>query len=786
MPHTSTQITSSGTLSTYINLGSCDAPSSTLSQGDPVQLKPQTLLRHMMALGSSGSGKTVLSKIVVEEMCRLGLPAICIDPQGDICSLAYALTSGEVDTLSARGVTPELADQFRERVEVVIFTPASRKGIALSADPMNIDIGSLSEAERVQSISSVATMITSLIGYDLSSDDGEGISAAFDSFLTSRFELGTTPASLDEFSKALSSCSEEERAQLERFVNAKKLDEALRKLARLDVGARRLMFHEGIPLSIDLLFGRGPNSCNPEGKTRLSVIYLNTLNSAEDKEFIIATLAEQLYAWMLKNPSKAPQGLFYIDEVAPFIPPVRVPACKPSLSLIFKQARKYGVCCLMATQNPGDVDYKAMAQFGTWAIGRLTTRQDQKKIQPTINALDPDRADEIMSELPTLQAGEFMLLCPDEYSETVKMKTRWLYTKHETLDDNAIERLCNQRWRTRFEGVETQINKERRPSRASELTPSSQGDISPASSQQSLADVPAGPLPISSDERASSSSPSLREERVELQDLRSDEERAMDEALKTGEALSATDLAAKIGVSRQKAGVLLKAASERGELAHFQRGRSKMFYRPASGARPDLELSERISALMPKMTREELEKRIEENRQKRFLGFFGRDEKLKSKRLTYRVLYQVKFREDVKRTGLTSVFGAKFEEREDFIYLEPSDLQIYSYLPNEPIQKSDQPAEFAALIPDFDGVSEITELAPGSVSLDEDAWNKRQGEDEVKVSLLKRYPALKISSISPILLPIWLLRYQEENEHSLRLVHIDGLTGAPLLLNEAE
>ena len=775
-----------------IQLGRCDLPSGKINEGDPLQLKPQTLLRHMMALGSSGSGKTVLSKVVVEEMCRLGLPAICIDPQGDICSLARALNHEEVSELESRGINPELAKQFRDRVEVVIFTPASRKGVPLCADPMYIDVTQLNERDRITSVSSIAAMITSLIGYDLSSDDGEGISAAFDVFLNHLHEHGSAPQSLEEFSAALSAIDEDVRLQLERFVNPKKLDQALRKLARLDVGSRRLLFHEGLPLNIDLLYGRGPASASTKGKTRLSVIYLNTLNSPEDKEFIIATLAEQLYAWMLKNPSKAPQSLFYIDEVAPFIPPVRVPACKPPLSLIFKQARKYGVCCLMATQNPGDVDYKAMAQFGTWAIGRLTTRQDQKKIQPTINALDPDKADDLMATLPTLQAGEFLLLSPDEFSETVKLKTRWLYTRHDTLDDRAIETLYNERWRTRFEALEgtshpSSSNKTDRSVSGEDQANKSdehhhtnslphQAPASPSSKETNRSEPQSKPRSVAKPSTDQLPTPSAQS--------RSPLELAMISALETGEALSATELGERIGCSRQRAARLLKSAVEEGELAFYERGRSKLYYLLASGARPDLDLPDMVPALMPKMTREEIEARIEDQRQKSFLGLIGRDEELHSRRLVYRVIYQVKFREDVPRTGFSALFSSKHEEMEDYIYLDPGTLKILVYKPGEPITLEEKPAEYACQIDDFDGVSELTTLSPGSVSLEEDSWSQRIAHDEVKDTITSRYPAVKISSVNPVFLPLWLLRYQDRGGHQVRRIHIDALTGRPVQFDE--
>ena len=101
---------------------------------ETLALPARALLRHMMALGSSGSGKTVLSKVVVEEIVRAGVPALCLDPQGDLCSLA--LVAEDPDALAARGVDPALAREFAERCEVVIFTPASKKGVALGADPL--------------------------------------------------------------------------------------------------------------------------------------------------------------------------------------------------------------------------------------------------------------------------------------------------------------------------------------------------------------------------------------------------------------------------------------------------------------------------------------------------------------------------------------------------------------------------------------------------------------------------------------------------------------------------
>ena len=249
--------------------------------GAAIALSAKSLLRHVMALGSSGSGKTVLSKVLVEEVTRQGIPAICIDPQGDLCSLALAMHDPEA--LSEKGVSPEDARMFTENTEVVIFTPASRKGIGLSADPLNSDPSQLTGHDRIQSISSIAGMLVSVLGYDLDSDDGEGLAAVFDYALTSLSETGQFPRSLKDFTSYFSTLDEEAEAQFANLMDTKKLTAARRKMSRLDVGARSLLFHEGLPISIDLLLGRGQYAPEDPSKTRISVIYLNTSTRARTK-----------------------------------------------------------------------------------------------------------------------------------------------------------------------------------------------------------------------------------------------------------------------------------------------------------------------------------------------------------------------------------------------------------------------------------------------------------------------------------------------------------------------
>ncbi|HEU5058772.1 MAG TPA: helicase HerA-like domain-containing protein [Kofleriaceae bacterium] len=392
----------------------------------PVGLPAGALLRHALALGSSGSGKTVFCKVVVEEAVRAGVPVIALDPQGDLASLALA-PEAEDDPVAA---------ELFARIDPVVFTPASRKGVPLCADPVHAGLARLEPTERAHAVTRTAARITSLLGYDLESDDGAGLTAVIDHAMNEMLEAGRAPTSLREVVEAIESGPD----RFSRYLAVKRIRAATQRAARLDVGARRLMFHEGVPIDIDLLLGRRRDAAPPPGKTRVSIIFLNTLHGQEDKEFFVAAIADRLYAWMLANPSPDLQAIFYIDEVAPFIPPVRKPACKEDLAILYKQARKFGVGCIAATQNPGDLDYKAMGQFGTWALGRLATRQDLKKVEPALRALVPDAAP-ILDALPSLRPGELVIVAPDHFDAPCPLATRRLLTPHRTLDEEAVSAL---------------------------------------------------------------------------------------------------------------------------------------------------------------------------------------------------------------------------------------------------------------------------------------------------------------------------------------------------------
>ena len=403
------------------------------------QLPSNILQRHLGCFGSSGSGKTVASKVLIEELAMQGVPIIAFDPQGDIASLA--IPEGD-EVLEQKGIDLEKRKKFMNDVEVLVWTPGIDKGLPICINPLQFDdIDDLGTQDRTRLFSVTAKNIVSLIGYDLGNDDGKTAEAILETVFNHASSLRP---SLDDFTQLSALLSDPPDAVLDvvkGVASTKFLDGLIRKINLLNVGSRKLIFQNGMPANIDALIGKDGSS----EKTRVSVIYLNALHTAEEKEFFIASIAQSLYRWMLKNPLKGGQdGLqcaLFLDEIAPYIPPVKKPACKESLDLLFRQGRKYGVSCLIATQSPGDIDYKAIGQFSTFTLGTLNTKQDIEKVKKRLESVAPKEIDYITGKLPALKPGNFLAISPDEFSDVQQMKVRWLVTEHRVVSEKQIAKI---------------------------------------------------------------------------------------------------------------------------------------------------------------------------------------------------------------------------------------------------------------------------------------------------------------------------------------------------------
>ena len=171
------------------------------------------------------------------------------------------------------------------------------------------------------------------------------------------------------------------------------------------------------------------------GKTPLNVIYLNALGDDQRKQAFVASLASEIYRWMvssLDTRTGRPNLLVYLDEARDFIPAgTSKPPAKGPLIRLFAQGRKYGVACLMCTQSPRSVDYNVFGNCSTKLVGRLESAQDVDRVAEWFGKEGP--APPWLSGRKGAMAGSFVARWPGmpPALEGRAFRSRPLFSLHE-------------------------------------------------------------------------------------------------------------------------------------------------------------------------------------------------------------------------------------------------------------------------------------------------------------------------------------------------------------------
>lgn len=374
----------------------------------PIMLDSRHLVTHAVCLGMTGSGKTGLGISILEEAAIDGIPAIIIDPKGDMTNLALTFPRLQpedfepwidpetarqkgVDTQAMAVSTAEvwqkgLADweqdgerinRFRQAAEVVIFTPGNSAGAPLSIlrslDPP--PAGVMAESDLyTDTLSGTVTSLLTLLEIEadpLKSREHILLTSILDT-LWRRGESTDLAGLIKLVQKPpFSSVGVFDLDTFYPVNDRMKLAMALNSLLASPDFASWI---QGPPLQIeDLLYG-------PDGKPRLTVISIAHLDDRE-RMFVVSLLLNRLLTWMRgQNGTSSLRALFYMDELFGFLPPVAQPPSKKPLLTLLKQARAFGLGLVLCTQNPVDIDYKALSNIGIWMIGRLQTEQDKNRL----------------------------------------------------------------------------------------------------------------------------------------------------------------------------------------------------------------------------------------------------------------------------------------------------------------------------------------------------------------------------------------------------------------------
>ncbi len=375
---------------------------------EPVLYDAADLVTHAVCIGMTGSGKTGLGIALIEEAAIDGLPVLAIDPKGDLGNLMLTFPGlnaaefapwvnpdearaggGSVEAFAAREAerwAAGLADwgqdgdrirRLREAADVSIYTPGSRAGLPLSildsfrAPPVAIRDEPELLAERVQT--SVTSLLT-LAG--VAADPARSrehilVSTVLHDAWRSGRDLDL-PALIGAVQNP--GVTKVGVLDLESFFPAAERFQLAMKLNHLLAAPGFDAWLEGAPLDIDSLL------YTADGRPRVAIISIAHLGEAE-RMFFVSLLLGQVIAWMrAQRGTTTLRALLYMDELFGFLPPTANPPSKTPLLTLLKQARAYGLGLMLSTQNPVDLDYKALSNAGTWFLGRLQTERDKARV----------------------------------------------------------------------------------------------------------------------------------------------------------------------------------------------------------------------------------------------------------------------------------------------------------------------------------------------------------------------------------------------------------------------
>ena len=413
---------------------------------------PSDLTTHGVIVGMTGSGKTGLGIIYLEEALRANIPTLIIDPKGDMTNLLLTFPNLApadfrpwIDEGSAAkaGRTPDeeaaakaelwgsgLASwdisgediaALRSSVDMTIYTPGSESGVPLNVIGRMLppDLSWDTDAETIRDeIQGIVSGLLSLIDVDT-----DPIASREHILVSNLIENAWRNGDATDLPTLINQVATPPIRKLgvfdvDTFFPEKDRMAFAMRLNGLLASPSFASWMAGVDLDIEKLLWSN-------GKPQASIIYLAHLSDTE-RQFIVTIVLSRVITWMRSQPGSSDlRALIYMDEVFGFVPPTAEPPAKRPILTILKQGRAFGVGMLLSTQNPVDLDYKAMSNAGTWCIGRLQTERDKARIIEALTTAtgEVDIAD-LDATISNLSKRVFLLHSTKRSTPTV-FTTRW-------------------------------------------------------------------------------------------------------------------------------------------------------------------------------------------------------------------------------------------------------------------------------------------------------------------------------------------------------------------------
>ena len=375
-----------------------------LKSNKSITLNRNVLKRHAAVLGGSGSGKTTLALCIIEQLLLRGTPVVLIDRKGDLCSYAnpdvWRAHDGEFS--ERRGEREKLADS----IDVAVYTPGRASGRPISITLLPNGINELPDQEQQLLANMSAAALGDMLHFKNSATHQKqsGTLSVALRILGSRFSKEVTLADLIYL-------LEDEDPELTDLTQRMDPSGRIRRdlVAQLDSLRHRnaaLFEAGGEPLRMDSLLGMGRYG-RTDGRTRLSIIYTGFLGDNENILFWVSQFLSEALRFCQRNPNDELQAVVMFDEADLYIPANAKPATAEPLQSLLKRARSAGLGIMLATQSPGDLDYKSRDQITSWFIGRVREDTALRKLRAAFQSesgLDPGAV------LPGQTVGEFHLV----------------------------------------------------------------------------------------------------------------------------------------------------------------------------------------------------------------------------------------------------------------------------------------------------------------------------------------------------------------------------------------
>ncbi len=416
-----------------------------------ISVATDKLTTHGVIVGMTGSGKTGLGVIVIEEALRAGLPVIAIDPKGDLTNLCltfpnlapadfrpwideaqaknagqspdeFAASQSELWTkgLAGWGLSGGDIGGLRDSTDFTIYTPGSESGVALNIVGSLQVPADLSDAEVVGD--EIEGYVSGLLG--LVDIDADPLSSREHILLSNLINHSWQAGKQIDLMTLVGQVASPPIRKLGVFELDQFFPESDRmalamKLNGLLASPAFAAWGSGAPLDINSMM------YTADGKPRCAIITTAHLSDTE-RQFVTSLVLSKLVTWMRAQSGTTDlRAMLYMDEVAGYLPPTANPPTKKPIMLLMKQARAFGVGVMLSTQNPVDVDYKALSNAGTWMIGRLQTDRDKARLLDGMSSASGDvDISAIGDTISGLGKREFMLRRAGKDQPEV-FTTRW-------------------------------------------------------------------------------------------------------------------------------------------------------------------------------------------------------------------------------------------------------------------------------------------------------------------------------------------------------------------------